>query len=203
MPSEYVDRICEYIVGNISKVSRIAVFYKQNLTCQISHSMFWADKLNRHPNPKTVISIEDFENGKWKVSSNMSKTLPSKDENALNDYARSYLSSVKQIKIKSYGPMMASINSAIDPKIDEALFFYSIVRRSQVIYRAYDNNPLLSFNSIFSPECQGLFGVESADNSRSMNLLKGFREVIFAGDRKVITASMEGKLKSMNVKVFD
>jgi hypothetical protein len=192
IPTSYCRSLAQYICENISNISKIFVFSRLNMVCQMFFPVFWVDKLNRHPKYGTVISVSDIDRGIWKIANAMSRNLPSEKSNALIDYVRSYIDSLDgDFYIRKYSTMTASPNAAVVPIVDKALFFYSIVRRNQTLYQYYDNNPLLEFDSIFEPKNNnGMTGSVSSDNNRVIPVLGEFDEIIFAGNQKTVSASI-------------
>ena len=58
-------RITQFIADNISSISRVVATMDSHHPLHIAHPHFWSDTSGNHPNPFTVISNQDIQNGKW------------------------------------------------------------------------------------------------------------------------------------------
>ena len=58
-------RITKFITDNISSISRVVATMDSHHPLHIAHPHFWSDGRGNHPDPFTVISNQDIQNGKW------------------------------------------------------------------------------------------------------------------------------------------
>ena len=69
-----IQRLSKMIVENIPEISMINVTLDSHHFVHIAHPVWWVDKNNNHPDPFTVITVGDVEQGKWKAyNPNMQK----------------------------------------------------------------------------------------------------------------------------------
>ena len=64
--NEDSSRIAELIRNNASKIDEIYVSLDSHHRIHIAHSVFWTNDSGEHPNPFTLITHEDVQNGLWK-----------------------------------------------------------------------------------------------------------------------------------------
>lgn len=60
-----MDRMAQFIKEWLTKISMIHVTLDSHHELDVAHPLFWKDTQGKHPEPFTVISKEDVENGKW------------------------------------------------------------------------------------------------------------------------------------------
>lgn len=60
-----MERLAEWIVNNIEDIDSIAVTLDTHHINDIAHPTLWEDKDGNNPNPFTIITSQDIENGTW------------------------------------------------------------------------------------------------------------------------------------------
>jgi len=60
-----MDRLSNFIDKNVNKIDYIAITQDSHHVIDISHPNFWMDKDGKNPNPFTIITSKDIENGIW------------------------------------------------------------------------------------------------------------------------------------------
>jgi len=60
-----MERLAEWILNNIETIDAIAVTLDTHHINDIAHPTLWEDKDGNSPNPFTIITSEDIENGTW------------------------------------------------------------------------------------------------------------------------------------------
>ena len=78
---EDMSRLAAMVRRLSSKLADIHVTLDSHRKVDIAHPIFWKDGQGHHPNPFTVISVEDVENGRWTT------TIPGMYKRAL-DYVK-------------------------------------------------------------------------------------------------------------------
>ena len=61
-------RLCEFIYHNLGSITEIIITLDTHNAIQIFHSIFWVNDGGDHPPSFTEISLEDIEQGKWKIN---------------------------------------------------------------------------------------------------------------------------------------
>jgi nicotinamidase-related amidase len=183
-------RLCEFIYRNLSWITSIVASMDTHLAMQIFHPIFLVNELGDHPNPHTQITSEDVKQGRWKFNPQVAASL-----NIDPEYGQAYLLYyTEQLKAREkydltiwpYHSMLGGIGHALVSAIEEALFFHTIARASQVEFEIKGRNPLTEHYSILGPEVLNdpLGMVIGEKNSKFMQVLQDNDAVIIAGQAK-------------------
>jgi len=62
------ERLANMLKRHQSKISDIHITLDSHHLLDIAHPLFWMDTQGKHPDPFTLISEDDVENGKWKTT---------------------------------------------------------------------------------------------------------------------------------------
>src|SRR6059036_11043 len=68
-------RLCEFLYRSLGLVTQIVPTLDTHQAVQIFHAAFLVDADGRHPEPYTLVSAEDVEQGRWQVSEEACGTL--------------------------------------------------------------------------------------------------------------------------------
>ncbi|MBF2074273.1 MAG: isochorismatase [Synechococcales cyanobacterium C42_A2020_086] len=149
-------RLCQFIYRNLGSLSQILLTMDTHNAAQIFHSVFWIDAAGHHPPAMTMISVEDVEQGRWRVNPALAPSLGQTVEE-LQAYALHYVRQLSQdekylLTIWPYHSMLGGIGHAIVPAVEEACFFHSLTRSSPTHFEIKGNNPLTENYSVLKPE---------------------------------------------------
>lgn len=61
-----MSRLAKMVASNIDAISDINITLDSHNRVHIAHPIWWIDSKGNHPNPFTLISVEDVETGKWR-----------------------------------------------------------------------------------------------------------------------------------------
>ena len=61
-------RLATFITKNKKRIEEIHCTLDSHQSVHIAHPIFWINSKNEHPNPFTVITVDDVKNGTWKTS---------------------------------------------------------------------------------------------------------------------------------------
>jgi nicotinamidase-related amidase len=184
-------RLCEFIYRNLNVITEIIPTMDTHTAMQIFHPIFWVDKLGNHPEPATMISLEDVETGRWRVNQAIAYSLTNGDYKRLEKYALHYVKKLSEegkypLTIWFYHSMLGGIGHALVSAVEEAIFFHNIARNSQTHFELKGSNPLTENYSVLSPEV-----IVDADgksiaqkNTKLIEKLLDFDVVIIAGQAK-------------------
>lgn len=184
-------RLCQFIYHNLGVIAKIAPTMDTHTVMQIFHPMFWVNDEGKHPDAVTVISLDDVQNGTWKVNPAVVRDVGSNSYPALQTYALHYVRELTQggkypLMIWPYHAMLGGIGHALVSAVEEACFFHAIARRSQTDFQIKGGNALTENYSVLRPEVTtGPGGSKIAQiNTGFVQTLLEANAVIIAGQAK-------------------
>lgn len=185
-------RLCEFIYRNLHRFTEIIATMDTHVAMQIFHPIFWINDQGEHPTPgTTIIAAKEIENGIWKVNPKVVPNFSGWNYSDLQAYALHYARHLDQtgkypLIIWPYHGKLGSIGHALVSSVEEALFFYSIARKSQTQYEIKGNNPLTENYSVLRPEVmkdhRGNFIAQ--ENRALIEQLLSFDQLFIAGQAK-------------------
>ena len=185
-------RLCEFIYRNLNAITTIAPTMDTHTAMQIFHPIFWINEAGEHPLPAaTSITLEDVQQGIWKVNPAVAHSIATGNYSALEKHALHYVQKLSEdgkypLIIWPYHSMLGGIGHALVSAVEEAIFFHSIARNSQAIFEIKGGNPLTENYSVLRPEVlDGPEGNSIAQKNASfIDKLLGFDAIIIAGQAK-------------------
>ena len=84
-------RLCEFIYRNLAVISEIIPTMDSHTAMQIFHPIFWVNDAGNHPEPATIISLADVQQGRWKVNPEVSYGFAQCDVSKLAQHALHYV----------------------------------------------------------------------------------------------------------------
>ncbi|HKI24328.1 MAG TPA: hypothetical protein VKA24_13025 [Gaiellaceae bacterium] len=149
-------RLCEFLYRNLGAITAIIPTLDTHRATQIFHAAWLIDEEGRHPEPYTLVSVEDVESGRWKVNPPVVESTGIEADYAqrqLLDYTQKLAESGKyNLTIWPYHGMLGGIGHALVSAVEEAIFFHTIARASQPSFQVKGDNPLTEHYSMFGPE---------------------------------------------------
>ncbi|WP_445244346.1 isochorismatase [Microcoleus sp. OTE_8_concoct_300] len=185
-------RLCEFIYRNLNAITTIAPTMDTHTAMQIFHPIFWINEAGEHPLPAaTSITLEDVQQGIWKVNPAVAHSIANGNYSALQKHALHYVKKLSEdgkypLTIWPYHSMLGGIGHALVSAVEEAIFFHSIARNSQALFEIKGGNPLTENYSVLRPEVlDGPDGNSIAHKNASfIDKLLGFDAIIIAGQAK-------------------
>jgi nicotinamidase-related amidase len=185
-------RLCEFIYRNLNAITTIAPTMDTHTAMQIFHPIFWIDEAGEHPlSAATSITLEDVQQGIWKVNPAVADSIANGNYSALQKHALHYVQKLSEdgkypLIIWPYHSMLGGIGHALVSAVEEAIFFHSIARNSQALFEIKGGNPLTENYSVLRPEVlDGPEGNSIAQKNASfIDKLLGFDAIIIAGQAK-------------------
>ena len=192
-------RLCQFIYRNLPHITKIACTLDTHTAMQIFHEVFWINDAGEHPLPlQTLITREDIEAKKWRVNPavvsilNLPSHIPASHQYAwLKAYGEHYVKTLTTdgkypLTIWPYHAMLGGIGHAVVSAVDEAGFFHTIARKTQVHYEIKGQNPLTENYSVLRPEVLNDADGQpiSEKNSRFLQMLLEYDQVVIAGQAK-------------------
>lgn len=185
-------RLCEFIYRNLNAITTIAPTMDTHTAMQIFHPIFWINEAGEHPlAAATSISLEDVQQGIWKVNPAVAHSIANGNYSALQKHALHYVQKLSEdgkypLIIWPYHSMLGGIGHALVSAVEEAIFFHSIARNSQALFEIKGANPLTENYSVLRPEVlDGPDGNSIAQKNASfIDKLLDFDAIIIAGQAK-------------------
>ncbi len=139
-----IRRVINFIYDYADRISHITCSLDSHYPLQIFQPAWWTDAQGRRPEPFTVVTLEDVEEGKWKP------TLEP-------EWSRAYVKKLRQqakkdLVVWPYHVPIGGIGNALDPELWSAVFWHSIARRSQPALWTKGSIPETEHYSILRPE---------------------------------------------------
>jgi nicotinamidase-related amidase len=183
-------RLCRFIYRNLEAITQICPTLDSHTGLQIFHSVFLINDQGEHPEPYTLVSLQDVEQGVWRFNPNLAATLgvtASYGQQTLLHYVRKLKESGKyDLTIWPYHSMIGGIGHALVAAVEEAVFFHSVARYSQPSFQIKGDNSFTENYSVLSPEVlEDASGRAIAQrNTQLIDNLLEFDAVIIAGQAK-------------------
>ena len=183
-------KLCQFIYRNLDVITEICPTMDTHQAMQIFHSIFLVNDKGEHPEPYTLITSEDIEQGVWRFNPELSSSL-NIDETYGQEYLRHYTRTLKEggkydLTIWPYHAMLGGIGHALVSAVEEAIFFHSIARYSQPDFQVKGGNPFTENYSVLKPEVlDNAAGEQIAEkNVGFIKKLFDFDAVAIAGQAK-------------------
>ena len=183
-------RLCEFIYHNLSLITAIAPTMDTHTAMQIFHPIFWINDAGKHPEPHTLIELNDVKRGVWQVNPAIAHSI-NNSYHSLQKHALHYVQQLSDdgkypLTVWPYHSMLGGIGHALVASVEEALFFHCIARNSQTGFEIKGGNPLTENYSVLRPEVlDGADGQMIAQkNAHLIQKLLNFDILIIAGQAK-------------------
>ncbi|WP_017186590.1 hypothetical protein [Alkalibacillus haloalkaliphilus] len=167
---EDVYSIMRFIYRNLSKITNIAVSLDTHSMDQIFHPSWWIDQKGNHPEPLTIITIEDVELGKWKPLYNFEQSI--KYVKGLEQQGQ------KQLCIWPFHCIEGTPGAALESQFSKMIHYHSIVRNTEVKKIVKGLDPLSEKYGIIEPE----YSQEDQTDYDLLNYIGEFDKVVVAGE---------------------
>lgn len=183
-------RLCEFIYRNLAAITEISPTLDTHQPIQIFHSLFLVNDAGDHPDPYTLVSKQDIDQGVWKFNPAIARSLeisPEYGQTYLRHYAQQLQAGGKyDLTIWPYHAMLGGIGHALVSAVEEAVFFHSVARYSQPNFQIKGNNPFTENYSVLRPEVLEDFDGQmiAQENDEFITKLLDFDAVIIAGQAK-------------------
>ncbi len=183
-------RLCEFIYRNLDIITQICPTMDTHKAMQIFHPIYLINDKGEHPEPFSLVSLEEVKNGIWKFNPALSYSF-----GVTEDYGqRHLLHYTKKLKegnkyeltIWPYHGMLGGIGHALVAAVEEAVFFHTVARYSQADFHVKGDMPFTEHYSVLGPEVlEGPDGRPIGSKSdKFFKKLLEFDAVIIAGQAK-------------------
>ena len=139
-----IRRLIEFIFRRGRYLSEITCTLDSHLPFQIFHPPWWADAEGNHPQPLTLITAEDVENGRWR---------PLVKPQWSREYVRRLeAESKKQLTIWPFHVMIGGPGNALDTELWQAVQWHALARKTQPAWLSKGRVPQSEHYSAIQPE---------------------------------------------------
>jgi nicotinamidase-related amidase len=183
-------RLCSFLYRNLGVVTQAVVTLDTHQAFQIFHAPFLVDADGHHPDPYTLVTLDDVTSGRWRVSTHAAATL-GLDEESAPEHLRAYVEALAgggkyALTIWPFHALLGGIGHALVSAVEEALFFHATARYSQTRFEVKGTSPLTEHYSALGPEVErGPRGESLGErNTALIEHLSTFDAVIVAGQAK-------------------
>lgn len=152
-------RACKFLMGNADAITQVLCTLDTHKPYQIFHPAFWVNDAGEHPTPFTAISKADVVSGKWKVNPACPFAILKNPATyvALQQWAVHYVEQLEAasryvLLIWPYHAMLGGINHALVSLWEQAVFYHSIARGTQVQFETKGGHDLSENYSVLRPE---------------------------------------------------
>lgn len=177
-----MERLSTFINRMEDKLDDIHVTLDTHSPMQVFHPAFWVNNKGEHPNPFTVISVDDVKNGVWRAAINNLQESGNLQKKCL-EYVEALAKKGKYpLIIWPYHTLLGSIGHALVPSVSDAII-------------QWEKNNLTSANYIlkgnyYLSEAYGALESEVPDpeepatmlNTNLVKVLSEADEIIIAGE---------------------
>ncbi|MDQ0220463.1 hypothetical protein ELQ35_14090 [Peribacillus cavernae] len=167
-----IENATKFIYHNLEKITTIAVSIDTHQPKQIFHPFWWVDGSGKHPEPLTIITLEDVEGGKWTPAEKYEESL---------EYVRNLeKSGKKQLCIWPFHCIQGTTGAALESQFSNMIHFHSFARNANLQKIVKGLDPLSEMYGIIKPE----YDRDHYCNHQFLESLKTYDKIIVAGEAK-------------------
>jgi nicotinamidase-related amidase len=183
-------RLTAFVYRNLDAITEIVVTLDTHQAFQIFHAPFLVDAAGRHPDPYTLVTVEDVTAGRWTVDPETAEALDL-DLPWAAEHLRAYVDALARgekydLTIWPFHAMLGGVGHALVSAVEEALFFHAIARRAQTRFELKGRETLTEHYSVLGPEVLlGAHGERLGERNTALTEhLRSFDAVLVAGQAK-------------------
>jgi len=182
-------RLCAFVYHQLDLITEVVVTLDTHQAFQIFHAPFLVDADGRHPEPYTLVTVDDVASGRWRVDPAAAELVGlDRPDEYLTSYVQALAAGGKyDLTIWPFHSMVAGIGHALVSALEEALFFHAIARRAQTRFEIKGRHPLTEHYSVLGPEVPMVAESGQAPSRRNVALVQhlgGFDAILVAGQAK-------------------
>lgn len=149
-------RLCEFIYCNLGNITQITATMDTHMAMQVFHAIFFVDQDGNHPAPYTDIHASELQEDRWIFNPALASQFniaPEYGQQMMIHYAEELQKTGKYaLTIWPYHAMLGGIGHALVSSVEEALFFHTVARLSQVDIVTKGDTPFTENYSVIGPE---------------------------------------------------
>ena len=170
-----MSRLGTMIKDNLKMIDGINVTLDSHQTVHIAHPIWWVNSKGEHPDPFTIITVDDINTGVWRA------TKPDMQEWS-KDYVQS-LADNNRYALCIWNPhcLIGSVGGAVHPALQEALLEWEQLFR-KVNYVPKGSNFKTEHYSAVKADVQVSGDPTTMLNTQLIDLLKTGHDILIAGE---------------------
>ena len=149
-------RLGEFIYRNLGSITQITATMDTHMAMQVFHAIFFVDQDGNHPAPYTDIHVSELQEDRWTFNPALASQFniaPEYGQQMMIHYAEELQKTGKYaLTIWPYHAMLGGIGHALVSSVEEALFFHTVARLSQVDIVTKGDTPFTENYSVIGPE---------------------------------------------------
>jgi nicotinamidase/pyrazinamidase len=171
-----MERLSAFIRRVSGKIERIHVTLDSHQLFDIAHPLYWVSSSGTHPDPFTIISVDDVKNGVWRPK------IPSLSKRSL-DYVES-LQANGRYALCIWPPhcLIGTSGYAIYPELMNELNNWSKSKVRMVNYVSKGSNPFTEHYSAIAADVPDPADPSTQINDRLIKVLSEVDNVLIAGE---------------------
>lgn len=167
-----VNNICNFIYGNLDKITKIMASIDTHIPHQIFHPCWWVDKNGNNPSPFTLITLKDLDNGVW---------MPVINPIASRKYVEGLeAKSKKNLCIWPYHCLQGTTGCALVKEFFNMMYFHEVVRKTVPQRVVKGQDPLSEMYGIIKPE----FDIKGYIDMNILNAIQSYDKIIISGEAR-------------------
>lgn len=167
-----VENLTRFLYKNMAKITDICLSIDTHYPQQIFHPSWWVNQAGEHPEPFTIITREEVDNGVW---------IPLKYKQESIHYVHQLERlGKKQLCIWPYHCLAGTFGAALEGQFANLVYFHSVARQSETIRRVKGLDPLSEMYGIFKPE----YAQEPFVDEELLQKMKEYDRIFIAGEAK-------------------
>lgn len=171
---EDIKRLTEFIFRHAERISHITCSLDSHYPYQIFHAAWWRDKKGNHPDPMTIITVDDVESGKW---------IPILQPQWSKEYVKKLAENAqKELTIWPYHVPIGGVGNILDPELWSVVFWHSLARKSQPTWWMKGSIAKTEHYSMLKPEIEVPEAAKGTINPDFIESLESYDHIVIAGE---------------------
>lgn len=169
-------RTIEWLLAHTGEISLIAASLDSHIPVQIFYPTWWTDTEGRHPDPYTLITSADVEQGRWQ---------PVYEPEWSREYVHQLETQArKALMIWPYHTMIGTPGHAVTPALYEAIAYHAAARAVQPRFVSKGSIAKTEHYSLLEPEVKVPEHPQGSLNTALLDELATYERVYVAGQAK-------------------
>lgn len=174
---EDTQRVLGWLYKNMDVITGLHFSMDTHRVFQIFHPAWWTNDAGEHPEPFSVISVDDVKKGRW---------VPMAHPRECLEYVQKLESSGKYVlTIWPYHTLLGGVSHALAPAMMEASIFHAVLRSRQTHFETKGTHAMTENYSVMSPEVSELGGQSVGSfNAAFFQMLMEYDRIYVFGQAK-------------------
>ena len=166
-----MERLLNFMYNNAEYLTNFAVTIDTHQPAQVFHPTYWIDKDGNHPDPFTIITVDDYNSGKYRPLYFPMETM---------EYLKDLEANNRQpLCIWPYHCISGTFGHALEGQFSNMLYYLATARKSTVYTIMKGQDPKSEmYGAMRSESSKGTF------NMNFLNTLQKYDKIVIAGQAK-------------------